>query len=69
MKNFIFTWHKNERYGDAIIRKNKIVCDNPQDATAAFMRGFGNLKKNTIISIQEVDNNGNAIGEPITPME
>ena len=51
----------------ALIRKNTIHAKNAQDATAAFIRTFGNLKKVTINFIQEVDNKGNNIGEPIVP--
>ena len=69
MKNFIFEWFENIKFGEPTIRKNTVHARNAQDATAAFIRTFGNLKKNEIVSIQEIDKNGNPIGEPIVPME
>ena len=67
MKNFIFEWFENIKFGEPTIRKNTVHPRNAQDATAAFIRTFGNLKKVTINFIQEVDNKGNNIGEPIVP--
>lgn len=67
MKNFVFEWFENIKHNKPIVRKNTIHARNAQDATAAFMREFGNLKKNTINFIQEVDKNGVNIGEPIIP--
>ena len=67
MKNFIFEWFENIKFGDPTIRKNAVHARNAQDATASFIRTFGNLKKVTINFIQEVDNKGNNIGEPIIP--
>ena len=67
MKNFIFEWFENIKFGEPTIRKNTVHARNAQDATAAFICTFGNLKKVTINFIQEVDNKGNNIGEPIVP--
>ena len=77
MRNFEFTWYeKNDRL--KMERYNKVqaaVVDTAEIGTAAklatdiFCRTFGNLKKNEIVSIQEIDKNGNPIGEPIVPME
>lgn len=77
MRNFEFTWYdKNSRV--KVERHNKIsvaVKDTTEigiaakQATDLFCRNFGNLKKNEIVSIQEIDKNGNPVGEPITPME
>ena len=67
MKNFIFEWFENRGFGNPVVRKNTVLAKNAQDATAAFIRTFGNLKKITINFIQEVDNKGNNIGEPIVP--
>lgn len=75
MRIFEFTWQKNER--NPVERKNKVLVARPtgaieKDAKYAlglFATEFGNLKKNTIISIIEVDNDGKQIGEPITPVE
>lgn len=63
MKNFIFNWHKNDR--NAFERNNLIKSSDAQSATEAFMKVFGNLKKNTINFIQEVDAEGSPIGEKI----
>ena len=38
-------------------------------ATDLFCRTLGNLNKNEIVSIQQIDKDGNPIGEPILPME
>ena len=70
---FLITWKENKR--NSIERTNKISVSSPvgdigQDAKAAlnlFCANFGNLKKNEIITIQEVDEYGVEIGEPIKP--
>lgn len=67
MKNFIFNWHKNEKYSEPIDRNTKIQSADAKSATDNFMKVFGNLKKNTINFIQEIDENGSPIGEKITP--
>ena len=67
MKNFIFEWFENRGFGNPVVRKNTVHAKNAQDATSAFIRTFGNLKKVTINFIQEVDDKGNNIGEPIVP--
>ena len=67
MKNFIFEWFENRKFGEPAIRKKMMHAKNAQDATTAFMCTFGNLKKVTINFIQEVDDKGNNIGEPIIP--
>ena len=76
MRKFIFTWYENVKYGTPLERKNTITVKNKGDigmtakaATEAFTRNFGSLKYNTILSIQEIDADGNPIGEPITPQE
>lgn len=66
MKEFIFNWQKNER--SPIVRNTHIKSHDAQSATSVFMKEMGNLKKNTINFIQEVDKEGNNIGEPIVPM-
>lgn len=75
MRNFEITWFKNER--NPIERKNLITVTRPtgaieKDAKAAlgiFSAEFGNLKKNTIVSIAELDKDGNQVGELIKPIE
>ena len=76
MKRFIFTWYENVKYGTPVERKNTITVKNKGDigmtakaATDVFTKNFGSLKYNTIVSIQEIDENGNSVGEPITPQE
>lgn len=64
MKTFIVTWYSNK---DEVTRHNKITANHVADASVSFARNFGNLKKNTIISFQEIDKDGNPIGEPIVP--
>lgn len=75
MKTFMFTWYENEKYGNRIKRHNLIQVTAGPDigasakrATDVFCKNFGNLKQNTIISIQEMAN-GKPIGEPIVPQE
>ena len=75
MRTFEITWYKNER--NPIERKNRVLVTRPtgtieKDAKYAvglFTSEFGSLKKNSIISIAEVDKDGNQIGELITPMD
>lgn len=62
-KNYIFNWQKNGR--NSIVRNNTIQAVDAKTATDCFMKEFGNLKKNTINYIQEVDMEGNPIGEKI----
>ena len=38
-----------------------------KNAVDLFTKSCGNLKRNTIIKIQELDENGEQIGEDITP--
>ena len=74
IRYYIFRWYKNGEWGKPTERTNKIVIQNPsgdtsKDAKKAvdlFVRGFGNLKKNTIISIKEFGEEGQ-IGEDIVP--
>ena len=70
---FIITWRENkknslERY--STITVTKVTGDIGQDAKTAlniFCSVNGNLKKNEVISIQEVDEQFYKIGEPIIP--
>ena len=78
-RNYIFTWYetKTSKYGNPVIRTNTINLIKPTgkteyDAKAAlqiFMVNFGNLHKNTIVSIKEMDENGQQIGEDIVPSD
>jgi hypothetical protein len=67
MKTFEILWFKNEKYGNPIERKTLIQSIDAQSALQVFMSANGNLKKNTVIHIQELDKNGEPIGEPIVP--
>ena len=76
MRNFKFTWTSNKnKYAPAATRVSEISVKNSGDlaidakaATAIFTANFGSLKKNSILSIQEFNANGN-VGEPIVPSE
>nr|DAZ62745.1 MAG TPA: hypothetical protein [Caudoviricetes sp.] len=67
MKTFIINWHPNEKYGTVIDRKSIVKTKDAQSAVTAFMKANGNLKKNTINFIQEIDGNGIPIGDKIIP--
>ena len=69
MKTFEILWFKNEKYGNPIERKVVIKSSDAQSALQVFMSANGNLKKNTVIHIQELDKEGNPVGEPIVPSE
>lgn len=68
---YIITWFDNK---NKIERTNRIdlghttgkVEIDARRATDLFVKAFGNLNKNTIISIKEFDENGQ-IGEDIKP--
>lgn len=77
-RTYEFTWHptKEEKYGKVINRTNMIELSHPsgktefdaKKAVELFSKGFGNLKKNTIVCIKEFGENGQ-IGEDIVPAE
>ena len=76
MRKFIFTWYENVKFGTPMERKNTVAVMNKGEigltakaATEVFTRNFGSLKYNTSVSIQEIDENGNPVGEPIIPAE
>ena len=73
---FDFTWHENVRFGQPMIRTNRVMVASNGDvgqaakaATNVFTRNFGNLKRNTIVSIQEINEKGEKVGEPIIPQD
>ena len=76
IRNFSFKWYKNEKYHKPIERVNSIAVSNASADTAKaaktaveiFTKNFGNLKQNTIISIQEYNEDG-PVGEPIIPSD
>lgn len=69
---YIFNWYENK--GKKIERTNTVSIQKPTGNTSIdakkavdlFTRGFGNLKRNTIVSIKECDENGQ-IGQDIVP--
>ena len=69
-----FTWYPTKD-GEDFLRHTLIKLPNAKgktevDAKVAvdlFTKSCGNLKKNTVIKIQELDKDGNQIGEDITP--
>lgn len=73
-RHFNITWYENEKYGTPVTRRNAVTVVNASPevglaakaAVALFTKTFGSLKKNTIISLQEFNNDG-PIGELITP--
>ena len=67
MKTFIINWYPNEKYGTVIDRKSIVKTKDAQSAVTVFMKANGNLKKNTINFIQEIDGNGIPIGDKIIP--
>ena len=76
IRHFSFKWYKNERYREPVERVNSITVSNAsadtaqaaKAATEIFTKNFGSLKQNTIISIQEYNEDG-PVGEPIIPSD
>ena len=74
---FDFTWYENVRFGQPKVRTNRVmVASNNSDigqaakaATNVFTKNFGNLKRTTIVSIQEINEKGEKVGEPIIPQD
>lgn len=78
MKRFYdIEWYSNIRYDNVepIHRHCKVTISKPtgkveidtKTAINIFTKTNGNLKKNTIVRIKEFDENGEQIGEDITP--
>ena len=69
-----FKWYPT-RDRDKLSRDTLIQLANPtgkteidaKNALNLFIKSCGNLKKNTIIKIQELDEDGKQIGEDIMP--
>ena len=78
-RKYSFEWYetKTAKYGKPSVRHSLVKVSKPtgqtnvdcKDALQIFMRMNGNLKKNTIIKIKELDENNRQIGEDITPNE
>lgn len=75
MRKFIITYAPIVKYGNPVIGNTKISVSKPtgdigHDVKAAlniFIASNGGLEKNEVFSIQEIDDNGKSIGEPILP--
>ena len=75
---YLFNWYetKSAKYGKPLTRTSKINLQHPcgkvefdaKKAVELFVRAYGSLNKNSIISIKEFDENGQ-IGEDIIPQE
>ena len=69
-----FKWYPTKD-GEIVSRHTLIRLSNPtgkteidaKNALNLFTKSCGNLKRNTIIRIQELDEDGKQIGEDITP--
>lgn len=77
MRKFLITYKELKKYASKnerhrIVQISKSTGDIGIDSKAAvgvFINSTGTLKRNEIISIQELDENNNPIGEPIKPMD
>lgn len=74
IRKYSITWfsNKDKLQRTSYVKLSKPVGDTSVDAKAAlniFISEFGDLKHNTIIKIQEFDENGIQLGEDIVPSE
>ena len=77
MRKFSISWQEKQKFGEPSIRISNIILskstgDIGKDAKAALnilISNFKSLKYIDVINIQEIDKEGNPIGEPIKPME
>ena len=75
MRKFIITYIPIKKYGVNLKQNATVTINNEtgnigvdaKSALNSFINVFGSLKKNEVFSIQEIDENGNSIGEPILP--
>lgn len=79
-RSYVFEWYETKaaKYGkDPHIRTNIVLLGKPcgkteidaKKALNIFMSNFGNLRKNTIVKIKELDENNEQIGEDIIPSD
>lgn len=76
MRTFRITYTKINKHNNGILRNSTISVSNPtgdigRDAHSAlnlFVSSIGGLKKYDVLEIQELNDEGNPIGEPIKPM-
>jgi len=74
---FEIQWRKQSKNNSEPIRTTLVRVPSAEGsvgidcsrAVDLFCGCFGNLKKNEIIKIRELDENGNQIGEDITPSD
>lgn len=77
MRTFRITYAQINKYNNGISRSNVVSIPNPtgdigRDAHSAlnvFITTIGSLKKYDVLEIQELNDEGNPIGEPIKPMD
>ena len=77
MKNFLIHYKEIKKYGPDITRHVVVTVSQPKNdigkdakaATDVFINVVGSLKRNDIISIQQLDDKGMPVGEPILPTE
>ena len=76
-RKYRFEWYRNEKYGEPMIRHSFITVSpatgavekDGKRAMELFIKAFGGLKYNSIVKIQEFDENMKQIGEDIIPQE
>lgn len=70
MKTFVVSWYKNVKFGEPITRYTEVKTIDAQAALQLCMKMNGNLKKITVIQIQEINPvTLEPVGEPIKPMD
>ena len=77
MRTFKITYIKINKYNNGILYNSTVSISNPtgdigRDAHSAlnvFIATIGSLKKYDVLEIQELNDEGNPIGEPIKPMD
>ncbi len=76
IRKYYIEWHKNEKYSNPVVRHTMITLpsakgkteEDAKKATEIFVSiTKGGLRKNTILSIKECDENGKQIGDVIKP--
>lgn len=76
MRKFVIDYQKIQKYGATVPTKMSVTIPkstgdtsiDAKNATELFIKTIGSLKKYDILSMQEVSESGDPIGEPIKPM-